>query len=103
MEIFAVFGLLCSIPAILVGGALWRAFVGVKLWLWFVVPQFGLAPIPIVTAIGLSVLVGMYSGSSAQPKDPEEPPAQAFGKSVARVILFPAFGLLFGWCIHQFQ
>ena len=34
-----------------------RGFVLVQLWAWFVVPQFGLAPLPFANALGLGLIV----------------------------------------------
>jgi hypothetical protein len=38
--------------------AMWQGFVLCKLWAWFVVDAFGVSPITITTAIGLSLIVG---------------------------------------------
>lgn len=38
-----------------------KAFVLMKLWAWFAVPIFGIAPIGMALAFGLSVLVGLLT------------------------------------------
>lgn len=103
MEILAAFGLICLIPLLVVGGTIWCGYVGSKLWIWFVVPQFGLAPLSINTAIGLSVLIGLYSSQRAEPKDKERTGYAALGYCVARIALIPALALLMGWIALKFR
>jgi hypothetical protein len=38
-----------------------RAFVIQRLWAWFIVPAFAVAPLKIVTAAGLSLLVALLT------------------------------------------
>lgn len=91
--LFLIFGafsfIVCGVAVL----SIWRGFVATKLWLWFVVPHFGLAPMPIHIAIGLSLLVGLYSASRNNDKDEES------YRSLAYSLLFPAMSLLFGWIV----
>lgn len=41
--------------------ALWEGYVLSVLWGWFIVPQFGLSPLPILLAIGLALTVGLLT------------------------------------------
>jgi hypothetical protein len=88
----------CAI-GLIIFGTLWRGFVASKLWLWFVVPQFGLAPLPIAIAIGLSTLVALFTPS--RPSDPDK--SEQLGKQVAHVFMLPALVLLVGWVVLQFK
>jgi hypothetical protein len=87
------FGLIAGLVTIL---ALWRGFVATKLWLWFVVPHFGLAPLPLHIAIGLSALIGLYHAY--------RPTADKDDKGFLSIffsLLLPALSLLFGWVVFS--
>lgn len=48
-------------PALLVAGYLLRGWALAYLWLWFVVPFFGLPAMGIAQAIGLAIVVGFLT------------------------------------------
>jgi hypothetical protein len=75
----------------------WRGYVVTKLWAWFIVTHFGAAPLGLTTAIGLSILAGMFSVSTARSKDQKEDDITA--TRVVLALAFPAMGLLFGWIV----
>lgn len=81
---------------------LWRAWVMVKLWGWFVVPAFGLPPLRVVIAYGLVTLFAALreKGLSKELMKPT-------GRSEALNKIFTAaFGLLLifivGWVASFF-
>lgn len=74
-----------------------NGFVLCKLWLWFVVPQFHLAPLTIPVALGISVLVGMLTHQQT-PRDK----TSGVWTSIAFAILLPLFTLSVGWVIRLF-
>jgi hypothetical protein len=45
---------------VMIPGLLWNGFIISKLWLWFVVPSFGLPIISVATAMGLHLLVEIF-------------------------------------------
>lgn len=47
--------------ALTVVATLWEAFVITKLWAWFIVPFFGLAPISLAMAVGFSALFALFA------------------------------------------
>ena len=63
-----VFGLILGTLTLML-----RAVVMKKLWLWFIIPQFGLSPLTYGTAMGLSMFVSILtawrSSSLAEIKD----------------------------------
>jgi hypothetical protein len=75
------------------------------LWAWYVVPAFGLAPLGILQAVGLSCILGLTAirvpavKTQAQ-KDAEsaETTWEAFGRMLA-LTLSPLFILAIGWVI----
>lgn len=42
--------------------ALWHSFIFTKLWLWFLVPLFGLPEISLAQAYGLMLIVSFFKG-----------------------------------------
>jgi hypothetical protein len=73
----------------------WSAYALTVLWGWFVVPTFGLAPLGIAYAAGLSVLI-----SFAFKTVPEK--ASDTSHAVGVMLLHPAFALAIGWVITKF-
>ncbi len=92
-----------------------RAWVVVLLWGWFVVPQFGTAPLSWPIAAGFSVLSGFLTGTNTTTPKPAEETKEnikrvAWAETMRRGIL-PSFGtallhigitLIFGLVIHLF-
>lgn len=70
----------------------WSAWVLTVLWGWFVVPVFGLPPVTLWQAAGLSVLVGHFTASQ-QSKHP-------LWRQVGTAWAAPAATLTLGWLVH---
>lgn len=49
-----------------------RGFVLAQLWLWFVVPQFGVAPLKIPVALGISTIISMLTHHVTSKRQIEE-------------------------------
>lgn len=76
-------------------------FVAIHLWQWFVVPTFHLAPLSILQASGLIILIKLvvyqhYSSCNNKDEDWKQKIAVAIGLS-----LMPWFTLFIGYCIHR--
>jgi len=72
------------------------------LWGWFIVPQFGVDPLSIPVAIGISTVVGMIAKADTwnlAKREMDNPAIEA----VAVAILSPLFALAFGWIITLFM
>jgi hypothetical protein len=98
MEMLIILALTASVVVAL---SIWEGFVLTKLWMWFVVPTFGLPMLTIPVAIGLALIVGFLTHQMRQTNRDEEPLVQAaslFGHGFfnAGVILF------MGWVVHSF-
>ncbi len=75
-----------------------RGFVLVKLWLWLIVPTFGLTVLSLPAAIGVSLVVGFLTSELKTAPDKEE--ATAFG--LVLILINPFLSLLFGYIISLF-
>lgn len=71
-----------------------RAFVLLKLWAWFIVPLFGLPPLTIPYAIGISLIVGSFFLNTKKQDD-----SNVFWVSA---IVSPLITLFIGWIVHMF-
>jgi hypothetical protein len=76
---------------------MWSGFVLVKLWAWFIVTTFGVGPLRIPQALGLSLVVHFMTSSSSDAKE-----KRGFGEAAALSIVAPLFALFFGWIYHLF-
>jgi hypothetical protein len=80
-----------------------RAFVATYLWAWFIVPTFGLPPLGLVTAMGISVLISLLFGS--QPEGEDDDAAAAFERSMKRVMvsfIYTVVAFVFGFLYQLF-
>ena len=72
------------------------------LWLWFVVPVFGLPALSIPAAIGMGIIIGHLtnhnSTNSSREKDEDK-----IVENIVRAVLRPLFAVLFGWIVLQFM
>jgi hypothetical protein len=81
-----LFAVTLTIPLILL-----NAWVITKIWDWYIVRAFGIAPITMITAFGLSILINMLHLQQYN-EDKRDPYAQAGG-----LIAAPLGALLMGW------
>ena len=99
MTIVIVFLFVAVLVSALVGAVcVLEGWVATKLWAWFVIPQFHLAPLPITIAIGLSLLVSVYRYS---PSIPEEKGRD--WKPFAMIMAKPILLLGMGWIVTLFM
>ncbi len=82
------------------GSTLWSAFALCKMWQWFIVSEFGVPPLKMATAIGVSMVVTYLTH---QMSNNDKPLAQQFPLLCAMAFLKPTFLLLFGWIITLFM
>ena len=73
-----------------------NGFVITKLWVWFIVPFFGLQQISMAPAIGVALLVSLLTRQYVPNNENKrlEPLVLAF--------LYPLITLLFGWIVTWF-
>jgi hypothetical protein len=72
--------------------ALFRGWVISLLWGWYVADYFGFARLTIVEAVGLGILVSVFT-SHRNPDDGD----RSVWLDLTYAVMFPALGLLFGW------
>lgn len=95
-----VIGVVASIFIISAISSIINGFVLSKLWLWFIVPFFGFAPLSIPLAIGISLIVTFLTYHTIGLKA-EDDAAKKRGNAVL-VFVRPFVYLLFGWVVHSF-
>jgi hypothetical protein len=80
--------------------AIFQGWVLTVLWGWFVAPTFNLPELSIATAIGLTLVVGMFKSYNINrgEKTTDDKIAEAIG-----VVLIPLLFLFFGWIVHLFM
>jgi hypothetical protein len=79
--------------------AMWSGFVAVKIWAWFIVPQFGLRPLTIPIAIGLALFVSFWF--KKWNTDSEPTTWESAGKYISNAAVYPAAFLLYGWIVQH--
>lgn len=87
-------------PVLLALTSMWRGYVLMVLWRWFMVPAFHLPSLTLTLAIGLSLIVG-YLTHHTPTKDDDDSPD--FGRLVCLALIYPAFALLVGWLVTLFM
>lgn len=70
------------------------AYVAIKLWSWFIVPQFGLVPLTLHGAVGISFIVALTSHQNRQ-KTP-------LSENLSYMLMTPIILLFVGWVIKTF-
>lgn len=77
--------------------SIWNGFTLSILWGWFVVPVFGVPPLRIPFAIGISLIVGYLTHQTRKSEDEPET-----GFIIIFGLLKPALALLIGWIVTWF-
>lgn len=83
-------------------GAWANAFVATYLWLWFVAPTFGLVPLTLPIAFGISLLIGFWTYQYNPWKGEDERDSTAKMIDLLAILFRPWFCLLLGWVCHYF-
>ena len=90
----------CLLTAII---AILNGYVLSVLWGWFMAPIFGLPNLSIVSAIGVTIVIGYIT---KQPDNYVEEWWLNFDENIAtgaiNAIVAPLFALFFGWVVHSF-
>lgn len=89
--ILAMVGFMVAIPL----AVMWKGFVLAKLWGWFVVSKFeSIPPLSIAQAIGLAIVVSMFTGTYSSKDDEDE-----VWKPYVIAFLGPLISLFVGWIV----
>lgn len=81
-------------------GVLWSGFALSNLWAWFVVSTFGVPPLSIPAAIGLSLIIS-YLTRQKTSIDKSKETIELIIESVMWMAFRPAAALGIGWIVLQ--
>jgi hypothetical protein len=99
MANLVVFLLIVAMVVVMVGGlAIWRGFVLTQLWTWFIVPTFNAPRLSIAVAIGICLVVGMFSHKQYNEDEKEDTT-----KTLVNAFLSPLITLLIGYIVTLFM
>ena len=100
MNVFLIVGATIGVATLAV---IMRAWVLTILWGWFIVPM-GAGALSIGAAIGISVIVGMFTQHLQQDKAEEVKTVGGLvSHVVSRAFLAPLVSLLIGWIATSFM
>lgn len=85
--VLAVFGLLSLFITVPLAVVL-RGWVLSRLWFWFAVPIFGLTPLGIAQAIGVSLIVWMLTHQNINCQSENKEPMERIASALVRVIIY---------------
>jgi len=91
---------LLALPFLTVYSYFANGFILSKLWSWFIVTTFGLEPLTIVQAIGVSMVVGFLTSHRASTNNKDKTTSDTIAE-VLIALLSPWFTLLIGWIIYS--
>ena len=94
------------IIGVLLGAAidLWKSFVAVKLYNWFILTLCPALPhITVLQMFGIILFLSAVQGYKAAPKDKEGDAAKAGIQALITAATYPALILAFGWILKSFM
>lgn len=98
-----IVGYIVSWLGVIVLGSLFYGFALATLWGWFLVPALHAAPISIPQAIGISLVVNMFTArTGGSEKKENKEPAEVLLAAAISAFLVPLIVLIFGAVIHLF-
>ena len=96
-----------TLPILMTVSNIWRGVVLSRLWLWFIVPTFGLPNLNIATAIGISLILQYLTYRTPTHIKSEEHVQRGSSTMLKNTAIYsfayPVFALIFGWIVHQFM
>lgn len=96
-----VIGWLLALVLVGIPLSIWQGYVLSVLWSWFIVPTFNAVYLDVVPAMGIALMVGLFSNRVSKDAD-DDRVDRAIQVSV-QGMLSPAIALLFGWLYKQFM
>lgn len=101
-DVFGCIGLVVSTLVVLVIAAILNGWALATLWLWFVVPLFGLPALTVPYAVGLGLIVNFLTYQDTNNKKEGQEVFDAVITAIAVLVSRPLFAVLFGWVVLQF-
>jgi hypothetical protein len=80
--------------------AIWRGYVLTILWGWFIVPTFNAPALSVATAIGIALVVGMFSTTKESNKEEKD---NALVNYLLNGFVAPALALGIGYLITLYK
>jgi hypothetical protein len=100
---WACVGVFVALFVAVVGGSIMNGWVLSTMWGWFAVPLFHLPTLTVAYAIGISLLIGMFSRYDTNSKDGEKKDTtKLIAELLTRVFVTPLATLFFGWIVKMF-
>jgi cytochrome bd-type quinol oxidase subunit 1 len=97
------FGMIILIfAAVVVVQGLIDAFVLVRLWRWFIAPTFGLRPLSMPIAYGISLVAGVLQSHNMTRIKDEYKKSTWYGEIFTATVFLPLLALLCGWVVHTY-
>jgi len=81
-----------------------QAYVATHLWVWFIVPTFGLPPLGLVTAMGITLLISLLF--RYRPDEDDEDVTEVYARSMRRVMISVIYSMVtlgFGYLYQLFM
>lgn len=88
------------LAAVLIPSTILNGWVTSTLWGWFIQPVFGLRPITLGEAIGLSLFVSLFRAHRFNQSVKKDKRLEESLTMVAEIILNPFLVLAFGYVLH---
>lgn len=99
MIVFAVILMVFGIVALIICSVLLRGFVLSILWGWFISPVFNLPNLSILQAIGISMVIAMFTITYTVAKEDDKDK----WKPAVMSIMYPLLSLAIGWILKGFM
>lgn len=96
------FFIVVGVVAFIAGASVWSGFALSILWAWFITPVFHVPHLSIPSAIGLSLVVSMFTSKPDPSNKKEEKNAKLIYGTIYAVFL-PALTLVLGAIVHLFM
>lgn len=84
-------------------GTVLNGWVLTLLWQWFIVPTFGLAPLALVPAIGVSLVAHYITNQFRDVQEVERSPWGKFGVALLHSFGYPLIALGIGAVVRMFM
>jgi hypothetical protein len=84
--------------------SIFQAFVAIQLWAWFIVPTFGLPPLGLVTAMGITLLISLLFKSRIDTGDKDvDDVLQSHGRNLMTSVIISVVTLGVGYIYQLFM
>lgn len=100
-KVLSCLGLLAGLVGVIIVASILNGWAISVLWLWFVAPLFGLPVLTIPQAIGLSLVIGMFTSRYRDQDDAKDKTGRIVNSLVLAVFM-PVFAVVIGSVVKMF-